>query len=414
VGTDTAGTRLPWIEEIGRSFPARSFDAFHRHDLPQLLDRAGDVIAADIVAAPTVAFRVEDGTTFAWAAGPGGMEVREGEGGAATLVELPEEVFSDFLHELLTASGTVRTGRARIVRGALADWQRWEPAIRALLYDRAIYTPAVWNTLVDAAGEPLDLHRVFSQTDAVDEMRQFLLAAGYLHIRSVFSPEEIAVYSAEVEECRRRTAPGDPFSWWSVNAAGEEVVTRINYLDRFSAALLRLAHDPRLARYARLAGEELRVCDDRLDGPMVFVKNSGVVKGNGDLGWHVDDGIGGHPVMCPLIQAGIQLDHANAENGQLLVLAGSHRYAKHWLSWGEEAELPAVALETGPGDLTIHFGDCMHTTPPPTGRNAGRRALYYKFAEPKTFDWVPAGCPYNDALFTVDPAGHVQTRAATY
>jgi hypothetical protein len=138
------------------------------------------------------------------------------------------------------------------------------------------------------------------------------------------------------------------------------------------------------------------------------------VKGNGDLGWHVDDGIGGHPVMCPLIQAGIQLDQASAANGQLLLLAGSHRYAKHWLGWGEEVDLPVVALETRPGDLTVHHGDTMHTTPPPTSDDAGRRALYYKFAEPKTFDWIPARCHYNDALFRSDDTGRVASRASTW
>jgi len=210
---------------------------------------------------------------------------------------------------------------------------------------------------------------------------------------------------------RAQTTPGDPFSWWSLNAEGREVVTRINYLGRHSLVLQALSHDPRLARFARLAGPELRVCDDRLDGPMVFVKHARVVKGNGDLGWHVDDGIGGHPVMCPLIQAGIQLDRANAANGQLLVLAGSHRYTKHWLAWGEEGELPVVALETEPGDLTLHYGDTMHTTPPPTADDAGRRALYYKFAEPKTFAFVPAHCHYNDALFRPDASGRTATRA---
>jgi ectoine hydroxylase-related dioxygenase (phytanoyl-CoA dioxygenase family) len=158
----------------------------------------------------------------------------------------------------------------------------------------------------------------------------------------------------------------------------------------------------------------MRVCNDRLDGPMVFVKNSNVVKGNGDLGWHVDDGIGGHPVMCPLIQAGVQLDHANPANGQLLVLAGSHRYAKHWRKWGDESGLPVVAIETEPGDLTLHFGDTMHTTPPPTADDAGRRALYFKFSEPHTFEWVPAGCHYNDALFRPDPDGRVASRATTW
>jgi ectoine hydroxylase-related dioxygenase (phytanoyl-CoA dioxygenase family) len=189
-------------------------------------------------------------------------------------------------------------------------------------------------------------------------------------------------------------------------------VTRINYLGRHSSVLQALSHDPRLLRFARLAGPDLRVCDDRLDGPMVFIKNPNVVKGQGDLGWHVDDGLGGHPVMCPLLQAGVQLDRADSANGQLKVLAGSHRYTKHWIGWGEEGDLPEVALETEPGDLTLHYGDTMHTTPPPTAADAGRRVLYYKFAEPKTFDWVPANCHYNDALFRRDPDGRVASRAA--
>jgi hypothetical protein len=94
------------------------------------------------------------------------------------------------------------------------------------------------------------------------------------------------------------------------------------------------------------------------------------------------------------------------------VLAGSHRYSKHWIGWGEEGELPDVALETEPGDLTVHYGDTMHTTPPPTGAHAGRRVLYYKFAEPKTFEWVPANCHFNDALFRVDAQGRSASRAA--
>jgi hypothetical protein len=230
----------------------------------------------------------------------------------------------------------------------------------------------------------------------------------------VFTRDEIAQLGAEVEHVRAETTPGDPFSWWSVNRGGDEVVTRINYLGRHSSALQEFSHDERLAHYARLANPDVRVCDDRLDGPMVFIKSSDVVKGNADLSWHVDDGIGGHPVMCPLIQAGIQLDHANPDNGQLLVLAGSHRYTKHWIEWGEEGDLPAVAFETEPGDLTVHYGDTMHTTPPPTGPDAGRRALYYKFAEAKTFEWIPAGCHYNDALFRADAEGRVGTRATTW
>jgi hypothetical protein len=45
---------------------------------------------------------------------------------------------------------------------------------------------------------------------------------------------------------------------------------------------------------------------------------------------------------------------------------------------------------------------------------SGRRALYYKFAEPKTFDAIPAGAHYNDLLFKAGAGGRVATRAETW
>jgi ectoine hydroxylase-related dioxygenase (phytanoyl-CoA dioxygenase family) len=414
MGTDVLGTGLPWVEAIADSFASYSFRAFHQAQLPQLVAQRGALVAEDLCGVAPVALRIEDGTTFTWVPTDQGMQARAGDLDASTVVELSEATFSEFLHELLTASGSVRTGRACVVRGQLTEWQRWEPAIRSLLSGREIYGPGAWSTLVDRGGEPLDLHHAFHPDDDRDEMRHFLATAGYLHIRGVFTADEIAEYSAAVEHVRALTAPGDPFSWWSVNAGGEEVVTRINYLGRHSPFLDQLCFEPRLLAYARLAGPQMRVCDDRLDGPMVFIKNSNVVIGNSDLNWHVDDGIGGHPVMCPLIQAGVQLDHASPANGQLLVLAGSHRYTKHWYDWGGEEGLPVVAFETEPGDLTVHYGDTMHTTPAPTADGAGRRALYFKFAEPHTFEWVPSGCHYNDVLFRPDDDGRLANRATTW
>lgn len=413
MSTDVLGSGLPWVEAIGRSFEPYSFVDFHRALLPEWIARNGHLVRADLHGAPALGFRADDGTAFTWVAGATGVRIVDGDAGAATVVALSARTFSEFIHELLTAAGAAMTGRATLARGELSGWQRWEPAIRSLYSGREVYGAQAWRTLVDRSGRPLDPRRRFSVDDDLEEMRWYFETAGYLHIKAVFAHAEVERYGAEVEHVRARTTPGDPFSWWSVNAAGREVVTRINYLGRHSSALQALSHDPRLLRFARLAGPDLRVCDDRLDGPMVFIKNAGVVKGQGDLGWHVDDGIGGHPVMCPLVQAGIQLDHATPANGQLKVLAGSHRYTKHWIAWGDEDDLPVVALETEPGDLTLHYGDTMHTTPPPTAADAGRRALYYKFAEPKTFAFVPANCHYNDALFRADTAGRVASRAAS-
>jgi hypothetical protein len=411
---DLDRTRLPWVDQISAAFPHHGFTDFHRRALPDLVARNGRLIARDLHDAPPLAFQTPRGAGYCWRPTLEGVAVDEGVDGAATVVEISEEAFSDYVNELLSAVGATRTGRARFIKGDIKGWRRWEPAIRSLVNNKPIYDAAAAETLIDRSGRPLRLDRAFRAEEPLDEMAHYLATMGYLHIRGVFGTDEIAVLRDEVERCREGSTPGDPHSWWSLNSKGEELITRINHCERFSRTILDLAHDPRLSRYARLAGPHLRVCDDRLDGPMVFIKHADVVRGNGDLWWHIDDGIGGSPVMNPLIQAGVQLDRADAGNGQLLLMAGSHRYNKHSVDWGAEGDLPVVALETEPGDLTVHFGDTMHSTPPPTSADAGRRVLYYKFAEPKTFAWIPEHCHYNDVLFTVDEAGQVAARAETW
>ncbi len=404
-------TQLSWIREVTAAFPFHSFEAFHETAVRELIGRHGSLLEDDIRCVEPIAFRLPGGVAFTYRQTEGVVSIERGEDSAVAVIELDEETFSDFANELLTASGAVMTQRARLVRGTLDQWQRWEPGLRALYTGRPIYGSEIHSKLVDAEGAPLDLARSFSLDDSDEEMAAYLNTTGYLHVRGALGHDEIARLAEEVEFCRSRTKPDDGLSWWSINGAGDEVVTRINYLDRFSRPIAEFSFDERLTRLARLVEPEMRVCDDRLDGPMVFIKNANVVTGNGDLGWHVDDGIGGHPVMCPLIQVGVQLDDANPANGQLLVLAGSHRYACHWPEWGEEGGLPVVPLETRAGDVTVHYGDVLHTTPAPTSDDAGRRVLYYKFAEPKTFEWVPPGCHYNDALFNADDTGRMAARA---
>ncbi|MCU0274220.1 MAG: phytanoyl-CoA dioxygenase family protein, partial [Acidimicrobiales bacterium] len=353
MGTEIDETTLPWVDAIAASFPPHDPATFHRAELPALLASRGDLVLDDLAGAPSLGFRFVGGGSWTWQSADRVVAIVEGDEHAETLVELDDATFSQHLHGLLTASGAIRTERARFVRGDLAGWRRWEPAIQSLVRGEPIYTPAVWDTLVDRNGEPLDLDRAFRPGEDPADLAHFLATAGYLHVTGVFSPDEVASLSEALEQARAATTPGDGYSWWSVNVDGDEVVTRINHLERHAPALGELCFDERLARFANLVDEGMRVCDDRLDGPMAFIKNPNVVKGNGDLVWHVDDGLGGHPVLCPLIQVGVQLDVADAANGQLLVLAGSHRYTKHMVAWGEEGDLPVVAIETRPGDITL-------------------------------------------------------------
>jgi hypothetical protein len=54
---------------------------------------------------PALAFRSDAGAAFTWVASDDGVRVVEGDADAATVVALPEQTFSEFIHELLTASG---------------------------------------------------------------------------------------------------------------------------------------------------------------------------------------------------------------------------------------------------------------------------------------------------------------------
>jgi ectoine hydroxylase-related dioxygenase (phytanoyl-CoA dioxygenase family) len=163
-----------------------------------------------------------------------------------------------------------------------------------------------------------------------------------------------------------------------------------------------LADDPRVRRFHALAGESLAPEVDCLDGISVVIKQPGADSGLADLPWHQDCGLGGHPVLCPSIAVGIQLDAASPETGQLHFLAGSHRGSSHQLRARDLDDLPVVAIDTEPGDVTLHYGHVLHAAPAPTARGIGRRAMYVTATRPDTIEFVGAGRGYNDVLFARD------------
>ena len=113
-------------------------------------------------------------------------------------------------------------------------------------------------------------------------------------------------------------------------------------------------------------------------------------------------------MVCPGLNVGLQLDRADADNGQLLFLAGSHRHAaQQGLPVGID-ERPVVAVEADPGDVTVHFGHTLHAAPPPTSPTAGRKALYVGFHVAAAFDAIGPGQSYNDLLVARD-AGRVKS-----
>ena len=397
------------------SFPMINFDDFHQREIRRLIETRHELIKDDLRNADSLSLICSSGAGYTYQFNER-LSVVPGASGA-TQVLLEPEAFSDFFHELLSISGLVATQRLQVLQGDIPGFRRWEPALRAIYCGRPIYTKDVIKGLVDAGGHALSLAHAFDFRNfhgQREEMRTYLSRMGYLHVRQVFAESEIDTIRAEVRDAMEASRPDDGKSWWSVLENGSEVPTRINYLNRFSDFFNELPLDPRVQLLGQLADSRHQVCLDRVDGPMVFIKSSGVKTGLANLLWHKDCDLGGHPIMCPLIQLGIQLDEASAENGQVRFLAGSHRYSNHALEMGQEDDLPIVGVNTRPGDVTLHFGDALHCTPAPTGAHANRKVLYYKFEKPEMFESIPAGGHYNDLLFSAGKEGRIASRASTW
>jgi len=388
---------------VQERFAPIDFEHFHAVVLPERLAVRPET---DVGGLRPIAFRMPDGAAYTYQPSGSSVAVEAGDAGASTVVELDPRSWSDFVWELRSSFSLLYGGDATFERGGMGDLAQWEPVLRAVLDGQAMYDLSAPPPLLDADGEPLALDRSFGLGDPDDEMRRFLEVAGFVHLRSVFDAEEIEALREVVCTAVARARPDDQRSWWT-SVGSREVCNRVNYLNEQSELVAGLGSDPRMRRIADLGGRKLRDATDRLDGDSVVIKVPGAQTGLADLPWHRDCGMGGHPVMCPTLNVGIQLDAASPANGQLLMIAGSHMGTSRLPTDEEAAGLPVAALHTQPGDVTAHFGHTLHSAPPPSDLRApGRRALYVTFVQPETFEMVGRGNGYNDVLFSRD-AGRV-------
>ncbi len=384
------------------------FDRFHTEDLPsRLADRSRIFSAADLEVVRPIAFRLDDGRSYTYTPTADGFAVSPGHDAAHTVVAVAYDDWVAFAWELKSCFALFYAERLSFPRGSFGHLARWEPALRVAFDAQPIYDLADPPPVVDDAGSPLDLHRTFTLDDSDTELGHFLERAGYIHLRGVVTAGELQALRTDVALGIERARPEDKRSWWTT-VDGVDVCNRVNYLNDQSPLIAGLGADERFRRIGALGGPDLREAPDRLDGNGVVIKVPGATSGLADLPWHRDCGMGGHPVKCPMLNIGIQLDGATAAAGQLLVLAGSHRGTSRLPAADELDGLPVVPLTTEPGDVTVHFGHTLHAAPPPTdAQTAGRRALYLSYVPPLTFEMIGPGQGYNDVLFTRDD-GRIQ------
>jgi hypothetical protein len=382
-------------------FAPIDFEWFHEEELPALLHQRGAVFSeADAHVVRPLGFQLADGRAYTYVPEGSTFSVHPGTAAATTVVELSLHAWCAFTWELTTCFALLYGDQLTVSRGSFAQMARWEPALRAAFSNQAVFDLDHPAPLEDEAGRDVDLTRSFTLDEPLEEIRDFLQQVGFVHLRGVLDTGEIAALTAEVTSALGRARPDDRKSWWTT-VDGREVCNRVNYLNEGSARIAALGADPRFLGIAALGGNDLRDAHDRLDGNGVVIKVPGSSGGLADLPWHRDCGMGGHPVKCPMLNVGIQLDAATRESGQLQMIPGSHRGTSRLPSAREAEAHPVVALTTDPGDVTVHFGHTLHAAPPPEDPQAsGRRALYLSFVPPLTFEMVGPGQGYNDVLFT--------------
>lgn len=377
---------------------ALSFEEFHRKWLAERIASGhGDALAQSMRRLQPLTLCIESGMSFTYSSTSDNLAVAAGDDGE-TVIEFDRASFRDFADERTSAAALVYSGRATVLRGGGHQFILWEPVLRALYHDRRMLRLSELDPR-DRTGAPLDTSRSFAMEELGEEFLHFLRTAGFVVVRGVYSANEVAELRAECERARAAMTRDDPRAWWGEHSDGSMVCARVNYAGDFSNALQALFTEPRLRAIIAATGEPVRPAADRLDGATVIFKTPEMRRGLSDLPWHRDCGMGGHPVMCPLINASVHLTQVSAATGDLRAIPGSFAGSIAEID-GAMSENAGISLAARAGDVTLHYGDVLHCAPPPTDRSrrTGRITINLTHPHERCFEYVGPRQGYTDVL----------------
>lgn len=294
---------------------------------------------------------------------------------------LDSDALSDLVQDWATTMGLAMNSRVKITQGSFEHWIGWEPVFRALFDGRPVHEAGA-ITLTDRNGSALDLGRSFELDDDHGEIAHFLQQAGFLHLRGIFTEDEMAAVSADLDAALARAQPDDGASWWAGDSNGVQQAVRVLFFHEQSAALSELLRDDRLWWLANITGDNLRGSLDREHwlGAEGLIKPLDIKTGLSDLPWHKDCGQGRHSYYCNGLTVGISITGADERSGALGVVPGSHRANVQCAGKDDSLDLPAIKLVTQTGDLTVHCSDTLHRAYPPIERP--RKVVYTSFQQP--------------------------------
>jgi hypothetical protein len=346
---------------------------FFREALPVRLDACRAEIEPGASRLPLKPLCIEtagEPWTLTWDSGR--AAVTPGHRGAAR-VRLTVEQLSDIANDQITPVALMSNRLLDMPEGGLPDFLNWWLVLRAALDGRRIH---VRGDVTFGR----EIRRSFTAEDSDEEMRAFLEDVGYLHIRGLFTEDEMAAVAADYPVAASHYEKGDPLAWFATAQDGVEHLVRMEGFDRYSAVTTALLDDERFQRIGRIPG--LDHVQRRRAGARAgaLTKPIGVVKGISDVPWHKDCSLGRHSYECCSLTVGISVTGADAESGQLRVVPGSHRA----LIWPAPCVQPGLDLQpldlpTRTGDVTVHLSCTQHMSQPPVKRT--RQVLYSAFAQ---------------------------------
>jgi hypothetical protein len=350
--------------------------AFLDVDLPALLDGSCELLSTTtaLELRPLVVEVGEDSWLLS-RADDGRIEVVRAEPDEARLrLRLSPDQLADLVNDQITPVGLMTAATLDLEGGGIGRVMDWWLVLRCVLDQTPVHTPG-------SVDLPDDLGRSFTLADDPADIRDYLEAAGYVHLRGVFTTEEMARVSDEMDAAAPGYAPDDGNSWWATVADGTRRLVRMQRFDEVSPTAAALLCDPRFTGLGDLLGggyEPRLSTGNRIEA---LFKPLGITEGISDVPWHKDCSLGRHSYECCRLTIGISVTGAGPTTGQLRVIAGSHR-ALVWPSLLDPAglDLPDVALATETGDLTVHLSCTLHMAQPPTEDE--RRVLYTDLQQP--------------------------------
>ncbi len=374
--------------------------SFFEQTLPLAFEQASELLAPSLEHRPPtpLTIRVESQEWTLRTAGSS-IVIDAGRAEVKQHLRLHPKQLADLVYDQVTPNGWFTQGALRS-SAPLTDLLDWWLLLRGALDGLAPYVPGSIS-LSEAKGLPLQLTRSFTLDDSPDDMRHFLRAAGFLHIRNVFTEAEMAAVSRDMDRLAVLYTPTDGRSFWGCTTTGDYRLVRMQYFNAVSERAAALVHDDRIRAVAGLTGDGHEAnCEAGL--VEALVKPMGMVDRLSDFPWHKDCSLGRHSYECCSLTIGLSVTRSDHVRGLLRMVGGSHR-ALIWPVLNQPGvDLPVVDLPASTGDVTMHLSCTMHMSQAPV--HGERRVLYIGFRLPERDADSEATARLHTGLRTTDLA----------